>query len=670
MNSNLIKILRLFWLAPLTVLCSCVYDNFDYSEENSQGLHTIGYLSVMLNSPDKMTRALGDDYDIGVSQDVAMSTEAHHYAVIYSNDRITPIAIGHIAAMSKDENPDPGASVVYATVVAHDEEKEVLQQFKDCYVLINTDISEDEIWSYTKDELTSLKIDSPFFKDKAGNQYLTMSSSVYVDNGAKKIYTEIDTDKIFGSSMEALEQAWKGNAAITAYVERASARFQLSFDKEEYNKLGSSVERLYEPEDNRMIVFTHINDNGIPYYTDRSESGGKYSYKVKLTGWNMNGLERESNLFRNFNPNGNYFSNWYKTNEKRSFWSEDLNYNMDVYPFQYRRVIDNSGIPVYSENIINGKNNNILLNKSYTDLNSHQFTSRYLYTPENTYDFKNPDFKASVDNRIEYLAGTHMIICAEVQTNLENVNEWKAGDLYRDRNNNFYKSEKDVFKALLSEMNQVFESHASLKYTYYDWTNGGVEMKLYAMTKGPCGIYLDNVRLTPENFESVIANHNSGQLTTEAEFRGSDGKRIIWNDAMEIRDSEGNRLDIYTVIDDIEPANNKKFRTATIDDFKSIIFEHVGAVDHFKEGKMYYAVPIGYLQGSGSTSDNPKYDAYGVVRNSEYQITVKDVTGLGTPVDNPNDPIIPNGNATHDHLYLGFKILNWHLTEETVPGAL
>lgn len=660
-------------LFPMLTLGGCIMDYYDAEPDFPEAPETekvVGYMSVMLNSSNS-TRALGDDYDIGVSNDVALSTEANHYAIIYSDSKTTPAAIGLISPMSRDENPDPGASVVYATIIAHNEDKEVLKQYKDCYVIINTSVPIDDVWTMTKSDLTDIKLDSPFFVDKSGRKFLTMSSSVYVENGSKKIHTEIDTNMIFASSMEALEQAWKGNAAITAYVERASARFELKFDKEEYNVTGA--DRIYEPAGNTMIVFSDINPNGIPYYTSGPDplrpSAGTYSYKVRITGWDMNALERRTYLFRNFNPSANYFTNWYKTGDKRAFWSEDLNYSKAVYPFQYRRVIDNTGIPVYSTKIVNGKNENILLNKSFAELSVNRFTSQYVYTPENTYDLKDATFSPSLDNRIEYLAGTHMIICAEVLTNLDDVNTWTARDLYRDRNNNFYRSERDVFKALLSEMNRVFESHASLQYKYYDWTHGGVEVKLFAKTSGPCGIYLGNTRLTPDNFETVMAQYG-GQLTSDAEFRGSDGKRIIWNDAMQILDSNGRPLEIYTYIDDIEPKNNQFYRYATVDDFKSLIFEHVGAVDHFRDGKMYYAVPIGYLQGSNPASDNQRYDTYGVVRNSEYQINIKDVTGLGTPVDNPDEPVIPNGNATNDKLYVGFKILNWHLTEETVPGLL
>lgn len=668
----------IYFCSLLLLLCgmsSCIYDDFgDFAASDSDQPMNFGYMPVYINTSGNVTRARpGDTFDAGNENEYAISDEANQWAIFYDGVNSRPAVVAPISQPSI-ENHGQGFSnnsIVLATIATHTDQLELIKSFKDCYIILNTDIDENTLKSKTRDELLQIQVSSPFYIDSKGRVFHTLCNSVYIENGAKKIQTFVDTNLIFNSYQEAIEEAWKGNAAVNAYLERASAKFSLSFDKEEYNAQG--VNRDFEPKKNKMFVFNKINANGIPFYTSgpnpNNPNEGTYTFKVRITGWNMNALERGNYLFRNINPSGAYFSNWYDTGYKRAYWSEDINYNKAVYPFQYRRVIDNSGIPVYSTKVVKGVDSNTLLNKSFTELNANQFISKYIYTPENTYDVKDPTFNSIVDNRIEYLAGTHMIICAEVLTNLDNINEWKARDLYRDRNDNFYRSEKEVFEAMLSAMNQVLESHASLKYTYYDWTKGGVEMKLYAMTNGPCGIYLGGDRLTPQNFESVIAAHG-GQLTTEAEFKGSDGKRIIWNDDLKILDSNGNPLKIYEFIDDIDPSKNRFYRNATVDDLKSLIFEHVGAVDHYKDGKMYYAVPIGYLQSTSSTDENPAYDTYGVVRNSVYEIRIKDVTGLGTPVDNVNDPIIPNGNGTNDMLYLGFKILNWHLVEESVPGAL
>lgn len=659
------QIFLISFLALLTQ--SCVMDDYEPCvSDNPDNLETIGYMSIHLNSTAGLTRSrVGDDFNAGNSDEIALSSEANHFAIFYSETSDKPIAVASILNVNdgRDNLDGKNATFVLAAIAAKSEEREVLERLRDCYVVLNTDIKEDVFWTKTKNDLLKIEVESPYFISESGDKFHTMCNSVYVENGQKKIYTQVDNTKIFNEYQEALENAWKGIAAVNVYVERMSAKFSLTFENPEFNLEGA--DRVFEPKNNSMIVFTGINPAGIPYYENgpADNTGKKYSFKVRITGWGVNALERKHYLFRNFNAGGNYFTNWYNTEYKRAYWSEDLNYNKAVYPWQYRKVIDNSGLPVYSGKIVNGIDGNILKNLSFNELNENKFTQKYLYSPENTFNFADQSFNTSLDSRIEYLAGTHIIVCAEVLTNLEDFNQHKVGELYRDRNNNFYRSEKDAFKALLSSMNHSLRTHSSLKFTYYDWDQGGIELKLYAETKGDCGIYIDGMRLTPDNFELL-----TGELTADAEFKESDGKRIIWMDKLQILDENKQPIKIYAFLNDIDPSKNEFLRSATVNDFKSLIFEHVGALDHFKDGKMYYAVPIGYLQGSEGI--NSKYDVYGVVRNSEYQIKIHDVSGLGTSVDKLNEPIIPNSASTHDHLYTSFEILDWHVTEQDVPGVI
>lgn len=667
MNNIRFHIFNILLASVLLMSGGCIMDNYDSPDYTEPKTDILGYMSVKLMPDDGSTRAVGDHFDYGIDSELLLAKEAKHYAILYTDGQDKPAAIARLNGMTSDNNMDHQAntSVVFASIATRNEKKAELEKLNHCYVILNTEFEEMDLWDFTVDDLLKIVANSPFFKDSSGKRFFKMVNSVYVENGRKKIHTEVDTSKIYGSYQEAMEQAWKGNAAVNAYVERLAAKFQLSFEKEEYNQ--PDADRVFVPQNNEMIVYTGLGSNNIPLYTD-GNSQGKYSYKIRITGWGINAIERETNLFRDFNPQTNYFTGWTNTANKRVYWSVDRNYNKATYPWQYRKVIDNSGIPVYA----NG--NNILENFSYEQLNENGFMNPYQYSPENTYDFSDDSFMNSLNNHPHIVAGTHMVVCGELLTNVgEDINTFHTNDIFRDRNGNFYLSEKDCFKALVTTMNNILESHAFLKFTYWDWSKGGVESKLFVRTMGTYSVYYNGQKLTPERIDAIYASLPKGEyLTTEAEFKGSDGKRIIWPaDGFTIQDDQGNKLQTYSYIDEADHTKDIPLREATINDLKSVIFEHVGAVDHFKDGKMYYSIPIGLIQ---NLDDKPEsstdFSVYGVVRNTSYHVEIKDVVNIGSSVDNENQPIVGAQTSTNDQIHLGFKILDWHPIEQTVPGEI
>ena len=643
---------HLLLASVLLMATGCINDGVDGCSDTGI-VNTAGYMSIMLRQADGQTRAggIGDEFSYGEASEFALSPDNHPFALVYTDEQAAPIAVAALSNMSGAEggssDKNANSTAVFATIVTKSQYKDMLERLQECFVILNADLRIEQTWNITKSDLLGRVVDTPFCKGSDGKLYFTMCNSVYAENGKITVASKVDTDKIFTSYMEAIENAWKGNAAVNAYVERVAAKFGMRFANEEYN--APDADRIFVPADNKLNLFSHLNNDGIPYYGQ-----GDYSYKVRITGWGMNALEKESYLFRKINPAGNYFDGWSNSTYRRSLWSEDLNYSRAVYPWQYRRAADKPDAPYYAAG------GSKLKNLSYEELNAG-FGTKYRYTLENTYDFKDADFSSMTDSRIELLAGTHVIVCAEMLTNIKDGRTFGAYDLYRDRNGNFYGSERDCFTALVTVLNNSLKSHSFLKYTYYNWDKGGEQQTLYAWTKGEYSLYYNNTKLTPENIGKV-----SGALTADATVIGGDGKRFIWMDGMSIKDDSGNPLEIYSNIDEVDVGKNIKLRTATVNDTKSLLLQAIGAVDHFKDGKMYYAVPVGYIKKDGSDD----YSVYGVVRNSVYDILIHDVTGLGTSVDNDTEPIIPNKVSTNDHLFIGFDIIDWHLVEQTVSGAI
>ena len=80
---------------------------------------------------------------------------------------------------------------------------------------------------------------------------------------------------------------------------------------------------------------------------------------------------------------------------------------------------------------------------------------------------------------------------------------------------------------------------------------------------------------------------------------------------------------------------------------------------HFTGGRMYYAIPVKHNIESKSEGTIATGD-YGAVRNHWYSFTVNNIFSVGTPVDNPEEPIIPNVEPKNPGLGVEISILNWH----------
>lgn len=82
------------------------------------------------------------------------------------------------------------------------------------------------------------------------------------------------------------------------------------------------------------------------------------------------------------------------------------------------------------------------------------------------------------------------------------------------------------------------------------------------------------------------------------------------------------------------------------------------------EGQTYYYFPIQHLGGQGSNAE------FGVVRNHVYACTINSLSGLGTPVFDPNETIVPE-KPTQEVNYIAAKIevLTWRLVNQGVGLA-
>lgn len=113
---------------------------------------------------------------------------------------------------------------------------------------------------------------------------------------------------------------------------------------------------------------------------------------------------------------------------------------------------------------------------------------------------------------------------------------------------------------------------------------------------------------------------------------------------------------------------NVKYENATPNDYTQINSNAVnsyiesvfGDAQVWNEGYTYYYITINHL----GAKDNPGY--YGVVRNHIYSATVDALSGLGTPVWDPNEPIYPEPtNPDGNNLSAVINVLSWRIVSDS-----
>ena len=529
-------------------------------------------------------------------------------------------------------------------------------------------------------------------------------------------------------------------------VERMVAKF--SFANKHENKHSDEFKEeegvdkdlyFYPTRDHKLeplVFFEGLSEDGEIIYV------ATHHWRIRVTGWGINALETKNHLFKqignltNVKENGGYFDYWNDSQHYRSYWSEDPHYgNGDKYPWQYRGAVErgeNEDFEYYE------KGNSPLKNYSYGDFISQTYPlddetkdefDRIVYTPENTYGLD--VIGQDLDNRTNLLAGTHLIVTAQLEVDLTDNDEYVVQDWYRDRSGIYYKSERDCFVAFAHSFNQLLKSQESMKYPLYNWGHGGykfpikdwiakpnkgydvenegMKYMLYYEDKPLTNSFLTKlVNDTKDENDQYIAGHidpdeftrEYGNLTT-ANILYGDSKLLPWFEnadgtlRLKIKpcsvDEEGNVyksgstvLQIYEKDDDSKKGGNGlveeiipgKKRTseydgsdATDDDIKSLFYDWVGAVDRFKQGKMYYAAPVlhnGVNKKKECQSQKTLGD-YGVVRNNWYQFQLSDIINIGIPVDDPTKPIVPNPVSIDDVINFTVKIIDWHRFEWNVP---
>lgn len=201
-------------------------------------------------------------------------------------------------------------------------------------------------------------------------------------------------------------------------------------------------------------------------------------------------------------------------------------------------------------------------------------------------------------------------------------------------------------------------------------------------------VYLRGGYFTPDKALALIAQHvaNKGywkkngnkyeQLSTEdfewVNMYDEGGKSYTWLERYEV---------VAQVKSDVTNLYKKKgddyISLTDATDINGLLAgtekEHPYVARYYKDGKCYYFVNIDQTSVANSmlaegSAANAAHTYDGVVRNHIYDLTLNSIKGIGTPVFDPMDVIIPERPDDENLYYLAAQInvLAWRLVNQTV----
>lgn len=599
----------LLLLAMATMgLFSCSDKVSEESASSSDGI-TEGFVAFNINTVNdtRSTRAEGDtpndaDFEVGTSDEYAITTELGANVVFFFDNNKAYHSKSVLQLLEGASVQGKDVSYEARIIKAKDE------AIESCIMVLNADPVALEKLSITAGT-TTLQGFVQMLDENLGKygKYFTMSNSIYLGGEADNMDKLQGPVSVKGKICSSIEEAEKNK--ITVYVERVLAKFGVTFT----NENGSILS------DNNIIAGTGTLPVKLNGTTAQSNWG------VRINGWNVNGTETATYLVKNLFDGNNFqmstetmtntnFGKWGKNstptngygwndyNRFRSYWAIDPHYNKDeVYPQQYRQAIDNVNL-VYAD----GKTGLPLNYISYEQIGKADFR----YAPENTFAYNWFTSGVSYDyqGKDYQRTSTHILVAAQLLLG-EELNGGTVADKY---------CYEGAYWANINELKK-YMVEAVLLYDYKQLYNKDGE----------------KVTLTEADF-----------ILKAATVEGGDG-RIM--------------LVLNTEVYDIN---------GTAVDFADAIFE-VGTAQHFKEGKMYYYIPIKHMAAIGTETVNGEeveaynVGAYGVVRNHWYKVNVSEIKKPGTPVDDPDQPIIPNDEPDRG-AYASFEIviIPWHIISD------
>ena len=604
--------IALFVLASIGVF-SC-NDNLVGDGAGQNGIQTgedAGYAVFKIGTTGNETRADVGEFVEGDENEYAISNAPEANAAFFYSKDGTYHSMSHLEEI--EEADDKGKDIHDNKEAEKAFQAYVYQSKEVKYCLLVLNGNPECLTSLQGKSISEIKnvIDNQYLGWEDGDQtYFTMTNTVYVEDDEIKTEIEIDpATQICNTVEEAAENP------VIVHVERVLAKFTLSYAKEAIEKAG--------------IISPNSDAEKLTFF-DYKTSLGELMFKsdvewnVYIQGWGVNATESETYLFKNLNDgtvatNGWKFGNWTEWNDitrVRSYWAVDPHYqngDASLYPEQYREA----------DGVISAKDaddntytkTKVGLPLKYYSYNELSTLKPQKYAVENTFAY---DWVTSSNyNR----PSTHIIVAAVLLTGGQ-TDPTKAKTLY-NYNKTFWYAEdgKEGYEDMPEDLKEymvrkVIEEWEAAHGTVYTDKDGKVKL-------------------------SVDNNANDFRLAPAS-----------------IKDGDG-----YVMLTFNKNLYDQNGNSVAASDFEKHLKEH-GTAKRFDHGRMYYTIPIKHWKNLIGSDGKYEIGAYGVVRNHWYKTDISAINTIGIPVDNPNQPIIPNDKITEDgSAAFEVVIIPWHVVQ-------
>ena len=512
--------------------------------------------------------------------------------------------------------------------------------------------------------------------DLGGKRYFSMSNSVYVDSSNKVVTaTPINAADICETPEKALEHP------VTIFVERMLAKFEITFKSTTAPQyLAANNDIWLEPfaaESTPAQVGYVANYTGEDEITLDFPAFKSINWDVYVVNWGVNGVEPKSYVYKQINTTNPFPAGkndgWNSEALHRSYWAISPQYNAtgeDLFPTQYRNAsydTDYASLGQYfwGTGAVTGTGEQTTASETaltYYSFNHFATRAMFRYAPERTYTKEAATMEKGYSGYTPYRFASHILLTTQLvfkgQTDKAG-NELDTDVTTKDGNvlsnvadkymaYNFFWGNKEsyiryAYRRMMTDLVDGREHTTVFNGTTYKFQGDNVAT-LYTDTQGT---------------ELEVKDAHTAFELVPAQLVHGDGKLVL-NPTKTLYYKDGDEY--------------KELPAATLVAF---IYNKTDAVKHFAKGMMYYAIPVQHMFGtSAGLSKNYKVDVkrdnsvyetgqFGVVRNHWYKFHVTTVGSIGIPVDEPDQPIIPDPEDNFN-IALEIVVLPWHVIDNGV----